>query len=133
MNLGKGSVGVNTVSHVIMGGLNLFLGLILGSAFGARGVAYGFAVALSLGSSFLIGMYHKRTGVRRGIWRARENAWLVGACLSVGFFGWYEADLFTFDDRCRIAGALLLPAIAIGLAAWFHPVRSEIWLRLTVR
>ena len=53
-NLGTGKTKANTVSHLLMGTLNIFLGLILGNVFGAIGIVAAYGMSVGIGSMYLI-------------------------------------------------------------------------------
>ena len=58
-NLGTGDLKWNTLSHLIIAIVNVFLGIIFGAIFGGYGVALGAAVALVTGSWYLGYEFHK--------------------------------------------------------------------------
>ncbi|MGD2063711.1 MAG: lipopolysaccharide biosynthesis protein [Nitrospirota bacterium] len=129
-NMGTGHVGWNTLSHVIMGALNASLGWLLGSWYGAHGVAFAYAIALVTGSLVLIAVFQRRHGLgwRGGL--AREHLGLVVACAVVVAFGWIEPLRPSTSRPAVLAAGLLLPPLVLGLAAWFHPMRRQLlgWL-----
>jgi O-antigen/teichoic acid export membrane protein len=126
-NMGTGRVGWNTLAHVIMGGLNVALGWLLGSRYGANGVAFAYAIALVTGSGVLIAVFQRRNGLG---WRggfAREHLGLVAACAMVAVLGWIAPLQPSTGEPATLAVGLLLPPLVLGLAAWFHPMRRQLW------
>lgn len=130
VNLGTGHVGWNTLTHAIIGLLNITLALILGTSFGGQGVAYAYAIALVTGSYFLISGFHR---IHRLEWRyafAREHIWLVLACVPAGIVSWLTPmlpKLAAPTANIFVPFALIAP---LGFAVWFHPVRRIIWRHL---
>lgn len=129
-NMGIGQVGWNTLSHIIIGVLNAGLGWLLGNQFGANGVAIAYAIALVTGSTFLIVVSHRRNGVGWCGILSRDNLWLAAACAVVGALGWIVQLQPRAGSTVTLAAAYLLPALVLGLAVWFHPMRHQLrsWL-----
>ena len=57
-NLGTGQLLWNTVGHVVIGVLNLILGVVLGLLYGGMGVVWGWAAALIIGSGLILLSYN---------------------------------------------------------------------------
>lgn len=129
-NMGIGRVGWNTVSHLIMGVLNVGLGLLLGSRYGAQGVAIAYAIALIAGSWMLITVYQLRNGLGWLNGLAREDVGLAVACLAVAAFGCLVPLRPSAGEPFVLAVGLLLPPLVLGLVVWFHPVRRQVLGRL---
>lgn len=132
-NMGTGRVGWNTHSHVIMGVINVGLGWLFGSRYGAQGVALAYAIALVIGSGLLIAVFHHRYGLG---WRggfARENLGLTLACAAVAALGWIVPLRPLSGEYAALGAGLLLPAMVLGLAVWFHPMRLQLLEWLTAR
>lgn len=130
INMGTGQVGWNTLSNVIMGAVNAGLAWLLGSLFGAQGVAFAYAIALIIGSGVLIVVFQRRHRVN---WRwgiAHEHLSLAIACALVAALGTIEPLQPVVDGQVTIAAKLLLPSLVLGLAAWFHPMRRQLFGRL---
>ncbi len=53
-NMGTGHVSINTKSQVLMGCLNIIMAVVFGSIFGGYGVVVSYALAIIIGSSYLI-------------------------------------------------------------------------------
>jgi len=129
-NMGTGHVGWNTLSHLIMGALNIGLGWLLGSWYGAKGVVFAYAIALVTGSGVLIAVFHHRHGLgwRGGL--AREHRGLAVACATVFALGWIAPLQPSTGEPAALAAGLLLPPLVLGVAAWFHPMCRQLlgWL-----
>ncbi len=129
-NLGTGRVGWNTLSHVIMGALNAGLGWLLGSRYGAHGVALAYAIALVAGSGVLIAIFQHRNGLN---WRwgfINEHLALTIVCATVAVLSWLEPLRPSSAEPAVIVGWLLLPPLVLGLVVWLHPMRRQLlgWL-----
>jgi len=125
-NMGTGHVGWNTLSHVTMGGLNVILGFCLGSHFGAKGVVFGYAGSLIVGSWLLIAFFHKLNDVS---WRAlfsREHFGLALTSIFILTYATFEATVPVGDQYMRMAILLLLPLSTLGVSVWFHPLRKRL-------
>lgn len=129
-NLGTGQVGWNTLAHVIMGALNASLGWLLGSWYGAHGVAFAYAIALVTGSGVLIAVFQRRNGVGWRCGFAREHLSLAVVCVAVAALGWIAPLRPSTSEPTVLAARLLLPPLVLGLAAWLHPMRRQLlgWL-----
>lgn len=125
VNLGAGSVGLNTLSNMTMGVVNLLLGVVLGEMYGAIGVAWGYALALMLGSVLLIAVFQMRHAIR---WRELilgEDVPLVVVFLAVSLIGVADFDLLNTVWNLGI----LLPPLALSVVFWLHPFRGVLWGR----
>jgi O-antigen/teichoic acid export membrane protein len=125
-NMGSGQVGWNALAHLIMGVLNAGLGWVLGSIYGAQGVAMAYAIALIAGSVILIGVYQHRNGVD---WRSlfgREQLGLFAACTIAIVFGVVAPLRLPIVSSAAVAVGMLLPVVLLGSAAWFHPMRDRL-------
>lgn len=63
MYLGIGNLRWITINHIIVGTLNVGLGLLIGSNYGGKGVVIARALALSLGSLPILGSYHYKYNI----------------------------------------------------------------------
>ena len=59
-NLGTGELRWNVYGHVVIGVLNIGLGILLGQRFGGTGIVLGFVIALLIGSSLIMLAYNKK-------------------------------------------------------------------------
>ena len=131
VNMGTGSVGMNTVAHGVMGFLNLLLGVGLGLMYGAAGVAWGFVFALITGSLLLIIAFQSRLGVS---WRAMmkmEHLPLAIVCLMLANFGLVGPDWMPGGmSQFMLWGVtLVLPLLPLAAVLWLHPLRAVLWDR----
>jgi O-antigen/teichoic acid export membrane protein len=134
VNMGTGSVGLNTLSHVAMGILNLVLGLVLGEGYGAGGVAWSYAIALIFGSMLLITVFQMRHTI---LWRELllvEHLPLLCVCLLVSLYSTTGHDFI----KLRLSNyqswsiAVLFPLFLVSAAVWIHPLRGILWRRSSV-
>ena len=129
-NLGTGHVGWNTLSHVTMGGLNVILGFFLGSRFGAKGVAFGYAGSLVVGSWLLIAIFHKLNAVSWGALFSREHLGLASASMFILAYSTFEVMIPVNDEKMRMAILLIFPILTLGVSVWFHPLRKRLLARV---
>ena len=129
-NLGTGHVAWNTLSHVITGVLNGIFGFLLGSCFGAKGVAWGYASSLVVGSWLLIASFHKLNAVSWGTLFSREHLGLALASMSILVYAAFGSNLLIGDGYVRMAILLLFPPLTMGVSVWFHPLRKRLLFRV---
>lgn len=126
-NMGMGQVGWNAISHLVMGTVNLVLGWLLGSRFGADGVVFAYAVAVVTGSGILIAIFQQKNGLGWHDSVAPEHFWLIAACIAVAGFGLLYPVGPDSSLVSLITVRVLVPVVFIGVAAWRHPLRREIY------
>lgn len=129
-NMGSGHVGWNTLVQAIMGALNAGLGWLLGSHYGAHGVAFAYVIALVTGSGVLIAVFQSRNGYGWRCGFAREHLGLAVVCAVVAVLGWIEPLRPSTGSPVTLATGLLLPPLVLGVVAWFQPMRRQLlgWL-----
>jgi len=132
VNMGTGSVGLNTLSHGVMGVLNLSLGVGLGVLYGAAGVAWGFVFALVTGSLLLVIVFQSRLGVSWQAMMRMEHLPLAIVCLMIANFGLVGLDWMPMglSQLAQCLVMLLFPLLALGLVLWLHPLRAVLLQRL---
>ena len=129
-NMGTGHVGWNTLSHVTIGGLNMILGYLLGSHFSARGVAFGYAGSLVVGSWLLIVIFHKINAVSWKALFSREHLCLASASMFILAYATFEVMMPVGDENMRMVILLLFPILTLGVFVWFHPLRKRLLSRV---
>lgn len=131
MNVGTGLVGWNTMSNFIMGVLNVSLGWLLGSLYGAYGVACAYAIAIVTASSTLIAVYLLRNKVRWPNGFFMNQIGLLLASATIVSFGWIVPLQISTNDPVTLATRLILPPLVLGLAVWYHPLGQRLfgWLK----
>ena len=133
MNMGTGRVGWNTLAHLMMGTLNVSLGLLLGSFYGAHGVLYAYTIAVITASGVLIVAFQHQNRLN---WRdafSREHLGLMVASVVVVAFTWTAALQITSGTPIGTAIGLVLPPFLLGLAIIYHPMRGQFLSWLTAR
>jgi O-antigen/teichoic acid export membrane protein len=125
-NLGTGYVVWNTLSHVTMGLFNAILCFLLGSYFGAKGVALGYAGSLVVGSWLLIAIFHKLNDVSWGVLFSREHLGLASASMVILVYATLEVMMPIGDENKHMAILLLFPPLTLGVSVWFHPLRKQL-------
>ena len=113
-----------------IGGLNVILGFLLGSRFGAKGVAFGYAGSLVVGSWLLIAIFHKLNAVSWGALFSREHLGLASASMFILAYSTFEVMIPVSDEKMRMAILLLFPLLTLGVSVWFHPLRKRLLSRV---
>jgi O-antigen/teichoic acid export membrane protein len=127
-NLGIGELRYNTISHIVIGLLNIALGFTLGSLYGSMGVIVGWGFSLAIGSSIICISFHLVHRIPFWELLPRESIGVGFACL-VGVFAalllyyrfhysWHLAELTI---------VILSTIFAVqGIPAWAHPMRKRL-------
>ncbi len=132
VNLGIGELRWNTISHLVLGVLNLILGWTLGKAFGGYGVAAASALALIASGATLIAAYHRKWNVSFAELLPPASFQLLASGILgslVGAMVYYK--LRPAIELWPVAGLVaLLSGLLIAVSAWFHPTRKRLsdWL-----
>lgn len=131
-HMGTGQVGWNTFSHLIMAVLNIGLGLVFGSRFGAHGVAFAYSFALVIGSWSLIAAFQRKNafGWRGGI--SREHHGLILVCIAVVVTGFLIPLRPLTSSMMLLIALVMVPPLVLGAAVWFHPMRPGLLGELKV-
>lgn len=128
INSGSGAVGFNTLSGIVMGVVNLILGFILGQLYGAKGVAFGYAIALVTGSWLLIITFQLKYSIS---WRSlvfKDHFGLAIVCLAILFLGSVDLEsLIMCNDYVQWGVIVVIPLILLSIANWYHPQRQSVW------
>ena len=127
-NLGTGQLLWNTVGHVVIGVLNLILGVVLGVLYGGIGVVWGWAAALIIGSSLILLSYHAGHWIPLRDLLPEESRGLciaggVGAVIGLFFYYTYYRQWVS-----PLAGALgvTIYVLIVMPFCWFHPMRGRL-------
>lgn len=132
VNLGTGDLRWNTMSHLVLGALNLLLGWTLGTLFGGFGVAAASALALIAGGATVIAAYHLKWNVPLSDLMPQQTFLLLGLG-SIGLLAG-AAVYFQFHGNWGVWPVSGMVAISgflfMVLPAWFHPTRKQLtnWL-----
>jgi O-antigen/teichoic acid export membrane protein len=127
-NMGTGQLKWNTVSSIVVGSLNVLLGVLLGLQFGGSGVVAGWIIALAVGSSVVLIAFHIGHGISVGDLLPREDIGLLIACAVGVFAAWlahFEMPIDSAGTATSIVGAILFLA-AIVVPGWRHPMRGRL-------
>jgi O-antigen/teichoic acid export membrane protein len=126
--LGQGRLRWITLSHIVMGIVNIILGLLLGYFWGSRGILFAFCFSLLLGSLLIGTAYHRENRLRLAHVYSWQDVLLGG--LSVGVAGVVIAvDVMMLNSDQALFSrifvvSLCLCAMAI-FALWLHPMRHH--------
>lgn len=126
--LGQGRLRWLTISHLILGGSNAVLGLLLGPLLGWPGILAAFLISLAMGSFIPVWAYHREHSLSlRDVlsWPDVRLLTLSGVAAALAIAG-------TSMVLSRSAG-LWAPAAMVALAlaimasgAWWHPLAADI-------
>ena len=128
MNLGTGDLRWNTISHLVLGVLNLALGWLLGKTFGGFGVAAASALALIVSGASVVAAYHRKWSVPLNELLPPASWWLIAA----GMAGMLIAAAIYHQLRpttglWAVTGLVMLASgLVIVAPAWFHPTRKRL-------
>jgi len=125
-NLGSGRVGWNTLSHIAMGVCNASLGWLLGGIYGWVGVVLGYAIAVLIGSGVLILAFVMRHEYAHACTGTPAQYLLVVVSLLVAVVAWLVPLQPMNGTTQELMAGILLPPLALGIAAWLHPGRRQL-------
>lgn len=134
-NLGIGNLKWNMTSTVIMGTLNVILGVILGLMFGGTGVVIAWVISLIIGSSVVILAFHYENRLPLHEIFPSENIWLTIACAVGVSFAWLAYSLLQMD-LASVWMALVCPLVfiaVISIPGWRHPMRARLYRMIAGR
>ena len=126
--LGIGRLQWNLIGHLLIGGMNVGLGLLLGSRYGGLGIVIAYVIAIPLGSGIPLWAYHREYGIQ---WRElvdRHTAFLAVA----GCCGWlvvyliHKALAHTMNPWVLTFIVSGIYVLAIFVPLWKHPVRKRL-------
>jgi O-antigen/teichoic acid export membrane protein len=131
--VGKGRLRWITISHVLIAALNIVLGALLGSAFGAIGVAIGSFVALIAGSAVVIAAFHLEEHIPVERLQLRANVWLLCGSVTSAGGGLSAYSYFLSSQSISVTAATLISLFLCSVlpAIWLHPMRSATYAWLT--
>lgn len=126
--LGSGNLKWVTTSHVVLGSTNIFLGLLLGRAFGWRGIITAFAVSLVVGSLITIVSYQRENRIRTMRMLSRNDYVLGAFCVGVAAAALTAYELMRvsgIDAFIRTAVIACGAVLVLGCAVIAHPLTRE--------
>lgn len=134
INLGTGLLRGNTIAHVVIGVVNIFMGYLLGVIFGGSGVAVGYVVALIAGSGLVIFWYHRDHHMPLMELFPDESRALGVACLVGLLTGWTVFQLIEvpIGPVGKAWLSFVICAVIISPALWYHPLRITMSSRVAV-
>ena len=126
-NLGTGTLFSNTVGHVLIGALNIGLGLLLGSLYGGTAVVVASGLSLIAGSWIITTSYHYRHNIPLIELLPRQSYGITVASV-----GGLVAALWTYYQLSEVWGLAAVTAVVFVIfsaivitPAWFHPMRKR--------
>jgi O-antigen/teichoic acid export membrane protein len=131
-NLGTGRVGLNTVSHLVMGALNGVMGWSLGRRFGPEGVIVAYVTALVTGSWLLVIATQLRSALSMRDLALGAQTRLAMVCLAVVVGAHLVPAMVRHPGTATALVAVGAP-LAVALAVWSDPLRKGLWRRFLPR
>lgn len=131
-NLGTGHLKWNVVGHLVMGALNLVLGLVLGTWYGGTGIVVGFVISILAGSFVIPLAYHQKHGIKTKTLLDRSSLYLglasvTGMALALILKNyWIEY----WSPLTLAFASTVLFCFCIAIPLWRHPLRRQLvaWL-----
>jgi O-antigen/teichoic acid export membrane protein len=127
-NLGIGELNWNLISHIIIGILNLILGIILGYLGGAMFVVYAWGLALIIGSLIIPISFHHKIDLSFSILKNKENIRLIVSDIFAVISSWFL--FFYLEYRINIFQLIILTLCSYlfitGYFIWHHSIRINL-------
>jgi len=128
-NMGKGDLKWNVAGHVVIGILNVGLGIALGQLFGGIGVAVAYVIALAIGSAVIYVSYHLIQNIPLSELVPKESRIMLASYAVVVTI----SCIIQLGSR-QAAGLMTarnvtasLSFLFILLTFWLHPMRKRIY------
>jgi O-antigen/teichoic acid export membrane protein len=127
-NLGSGRLLWNTATHLVMGVVNIALGLGLGRMFGAGGVLLAFACAILCGSAILALSYYREQKASLITFCTRLEGTLVAVAMCGIAAAWLACVTLRSGTSDWVTGAVaaVVFCATVAIPAWQHPVRHQL-------
>lgn len=127
MNLGIGDLRWNTIAHLVIGVLNLALGLVLGYVYTGLGVVLGWVTALIIGSFIIPLSYHRIHRIPIASLFPKESLGIglssvIILCLSFSYSYWGGKFPMVGSDTILVFAFL----VVVGVPVWLHPMRKRL-------
>ncbi len=128
VNLGTGDLRWNTISHLVLGVLNLAGGWLLGRFWGGAGVAMANALALIGSGLILIVVHHRKNDILLRELLPARSLWLMLAsvCAALASAAIYYPLRATYGLWTVIGLSVLAGGLLIAIPAWLHPMRKRL-------
>lgn len=122
INMGTGDIRWNTLSHMLMGVLNVALCWLLGIRFGLAGVAFSYAIALVVPSATLMIIFAKTNKIKWAHNYRGTDLILFFSFIVITSFGFIAYTEFDFWNPVVASLIFALPLVLLGTAMWIHPL-----------
>lgn len=126
--LGIGELNWNLISHIIIGALNLILGITMGYFGGSMFVVYAWSIALIIGSSIIPFAFHHRVSLNFSKIIDKENIRLTFYNVIAAIFSW--CIFLFFYNKINIfkisLSTLLIYLFFTGYFVWHHSIRINL-------
>ncbi len=132
INLGTGELHYNMVSHIVVGVVNLVLGVLLGVIFGGEGVVSAWGIALVAGTIPIIYTFHDKYKISLKDLIIKDDVLglFLGAIAVVTTWSLYYY-YFKEVTTIYIVLSLLLIGMLVLIPLWMNPTRKVIYAKLT--
>lgn len=127
--LGNGKLFWVTLSHAVMGGMNIVLGIFFGYLFGWTGVLFGYGLALVVGSFIPAYTYQRETKLKISEVLSKDDVIFVLTCFSSALLtlSIYWNMVINGLGGWRSIIVVFMSIIAVNIfAIWRHPIRKEL-------
>jgi O-antigen/teichoic acid export membrane protein len=125
--LGIGNLRWITINHIMVGILNMGLGLLIGTNYGGKGVVIARAFALGLGSLPILVSYHYKYNISLSNLLPRSSITLILALFTCTFLSlilYYKfQEILNFNLLASLS--LLLYLLIMCYPIWKHPVTKQ--------
>jgi O-antigen/teichoic acid export membrane protein len=135
--LGQGKLYWITISHVVMGVINIIAGSLLGRFFGWQGILAAFVTSLVIGSLIPLWAYHCEHRINLGQLFSTHDRLSSLVCFGLaiislaGYYIVFDASLL--DKWSRVIIITIFIGAMLATATWFHPLRGRLIIMKTSR
>jgi len=132
-NLGTGKPRWNVFGHIVIGVLNVFLGVIFGILFNGYGVVIAWIIALSIGSAVIYVLYHVSNSIPLiNLFPTDSRPMFVFCTIVLLIFLLFQFGFYhIFSTIILNIAVSLFFSLPIFISFYFHPVRKQLseWLK----
>ena len=123
-NLGTGDLRWNVIGHIVIGVLNVALGILLGQQLGGIGITLGFVIALLTGSSIIMLAYNKKHRIALTHILDLPSLHVGGASIIALLITGYVHTRFaaTYPPVGLICINLVIYLLVVAWPVWRHPL-----------
>ncbi len=128
VNLGTGRARLNAQAQLVIAGMNLTAGLLLGYMFSGTGVVVSYALAILIGSGYLIARFLLLQNLTT---RALLPNGMLGPFLSITVASLISGiPSFALQDGMTTTVVTVLAFVLLTIFVWTSPEPRDIWAQL---